>query len=124
MVPLSAEEQAHAKAYANGDWSLLSYDDSSGLEVYMRKEGDKIRFLETMPKSSVDEILQANVEKANEWSGWSGKDGAVVRRIPINVYNDAVRESGYDGSGYDHKKFEQIMSNPDYNKFKVVGGKF
>ena len=123
MVPLSAEEQAHAKAYANGEWSLLSYDDSSGLEVYMRKDTDgSIHFIEAMP--NVDEIIAANVERANAWDGWAGKDGAVVRRIPLHIYNDAVRSSGYDGSDYDHKKFEQIMSNPDFDKFKTVGGKF
>jgi hypothetical protein len=121
MNLLSQDEIKHAKKFANGEWSLLSSDSESGLEVYMRRDGNNIHFLEA--QLNIGEIIAANKDQANNWSGWQNKKhGAVVSRIPLTVYNDMVRECGYDGSEYDTNKFKKMMNDPDRKHLRTGGG--
>lgn len=118
---LTQNEIAQAKLFADGEWSVLSHEDDIGLTVYMRREGNKIHFMEV--QANLETIIADNKKRANEWNGWAGKEhGAVVSAIPINIYNDMVRECGYDGNEYDQKRFDKMLNDPDYKHLRTGGG--
>ena len=118
---LTQQEITNAKLYANGDWSLLSYDAQSTVSTWVRREGNLLRFRETMP---VDDIVELNAEKQKAWRGFHETPlGAVVASIPIPVYNEMRKQAGWDGSEYDQVKFNRMLNDPDNRAWRTGGGR-
>ncbi len=125
---LTAEEKTAAATYASGEWAMLSRDDLTKIEVWIKREGNLLRVREIQPQEVSQGVIDHNTAARSYWQGWSAKAnrvGAAVTSIPTTIWHNMVRACGYEaGSGdYDRKKFRRMINDGDYAKFKLVDGK-
>lgn len=77
------------------------------------------------PKQIIDDILDLNVRRQNDFAGYGKTDGLYQATcMPIAVHAQVMKACGHvAGQGYDLKKYKQIVNDIDYRKLKVVPGK-
>lgn len=72
----------------------------------------------------VDDVLDANVARQNEFTNFRGMDGYVGARIPLIEHRKIMAQCGYQpGKGYDEKRFKRIVNDIDHQKFRLIPGK-
>jgi hypothetical protein len=121
---ITQQEIAQAKLYATGEWALLSYDSMSTVSTWVRRDGTKLHFRETMSPDVVQDIADLNAEKSKAWRGFhQTPHGAVVASIPIPIYNQMRDQCGWDGVEYDQTKFNRMLNDSDNRAWRTGGGK-
>ena len=123
---LTPFEKQQAAAYTSGEWSQLSYDDLTGVETWIRRDGNKLHVRELIRQELVDQMMDQNSIARSQWTSWSDKrhkEGALVASIPIPIHRQMMRECGWQNGDYDRAKYRRMLNDMDNAKFRLVDGR-
>jgi hypothetical protein len=115
-----------SKTAGETDWELMIDNPITLQKTYAKWNGNNLIIRETIPAWLAQQMLDENKLRANSWTGWSGKSGAVVASIPNNIDQELKRASGYDptkGGWYDKDKYNSLLDDSDYAYLRTGGGK-
>ena len=72
----------------------------------------------------VEEILELNVIKQNDFTGYGNKMMVQTTAVPLVMHGKLMERCGYQpGHGYDEKQYKKILNDADYRKLKTIPGK-
>lgn len=106
--------------YSDTKWNLVSRNPYTKVRTYVRfNENGEVVVRKTQ---EVDDILNVNHAMSAEWSGWHGKDDAIVARVPTAVFQDWKDSGKIDERGEDQDALNRLLNDGDYSKLRTGGG--
>jgi hypothetical protein len=93
-------------------------------DIYVEGTGPT-RNMHVRHTQDAEAILELNVARQNDFSGYKGKEMFQATSIPLIEHRKIMALCGKDKKTgeYDEKRFKRIVNDSDYSKFKVVPGK-
>lgn len=103
----------------SGDWKLFEEVPELGIRRYCM-EVDGVRIIKTEMPKVVQDLMRMNAEQRAESRGTRWGDGAVVARIPLNIYFNELAEAANVG---DDKYVNKWLNDADHAAFRTREGK-
>lgn len=101
------------------DWFFVK-ENHAGVRTWMRVDDEGV--VHVRKTQRVAPTLDLNTKQANEWTGWRGKDDAIVARVPTTVLWDWAEKGKIDAKLEDEKHLNRILNDSDFRKFRTGGG--
>lgn len=109
-----------------GPGHYVKYNPLTRITTTVRIEGKgPTRNMHVRHDQEVQELLDLNVARQNDFNGYRNKDLFQATSIPLIEHRKIMERCGKDQKTgeYDEKKFKRILNDSDYRKFKTVPGK-